>query len=64
LRKGSRGDELPFRLDNVSFKSIIREDNEMLVRIVSEVEVKVVWNCDSSKSPVADDFNFGFIKFS
>ena len=36
----------------------------MLVGIISKVEVKeAVWNCDSSKSPGSDDFNFGFIKF-
>jgi len=52
------------RLDNVGFKSISREDNEMLVGIISEEEVKeAVWNCDSSKSPGPDCFNFGFIKF-
>jgi len=46
------------------FKGITREDNEMLVRRISEEEVKeAVWNCDSSKSPGPDGFNFGFIKF-
>ncbi|XP_068472094.1 uncharacterized protein [Phaseolus vulgaris] len=36
----------------------------MLVGIISEDEVKkVVWNCDNSKSPGPDGFNFGFIKF-
>jgi len=40
------------RLDNVRFKDISREDNEMLVGIIFEDEVKeAVWNCDSSKSP-------------
>jgi len=37
----------------------------MLVRIISEEEVKeAVWNCDNSKSPGPDGFNFCFIKFS
>ena len=31
---------------------------------ITEEEVKnVVWNCDNSKSPGPDSFNFGFIKF-
>ena len=51
-------------MDNVQFKGISREDNEMLVGVISEAEVKeAVWNCDSSKSPGPDGFNFGFIKF-
>jgi len=51
-------------LDNVRFKGISREDNEMLVGIIFKDEVKeAIWNCDSSKSPVPDGFNFGFIKF-
>ena len=33
----------------------------MLVGIISKEEV---WNCDSSKSPRLDGFNFCFIKFS
>ena len=60
-----RGDDLQVRLDNVSFKGVTREDNEMLVGTVSEAEVKAaMWNCDSSKSPRPDDFNFGYVKFS
>ena len=52
------------RLDNVRFNGISREDNEMLVGVIYEAEVKeAVWNCDSSKSPGPDGFNFGFIKF-
>ena len=36
----------------------------MLVGIIFKDEVKeAIWNCDSSKSPVPDGFNFGFIKF-
>jgi len=52
------------RLDNIRFKGISREDNEMLVESISKEEVKeAVWNCDSSKSPGPNGFNFGFIKF-
>jgi len=52
------------RLDNVWFKGITREDNEMLVGAISEAEVKkAVWNCENSKSPGPDEFNFGFLKF-
>ena len=52
------------RLDNVPFKGITREDNEMLIGTISEAEVKeAMWNCDSYKSPGPDGFNFGFIKF-
>ena len=52
------------RLDNVRFNSISDEDNELLVGVVSEKEVKnVVWSCESSKSLSPDGFNFSFIKF-
>ncbi|XP_068466669.1 uncharacterized protein [Phaseolus vulgaris] len=55
---------VPVRLDNACFNSISDEDNEMLVRVISKEEVKlVVWSCDSSKSPGPDDFNFDFMKF-
>ena len=58
------GGRQQFRLDNVRFKGITRENNEMLVGTISKAEVKeAVWNCDSSKSPRPDGFNFGFIKF-
>jgi len=34
----------------------------MLVGAISEAEVKeAVWNCDNSKSPGPDGFNFGFL---
>jgi len=52
------------RLDNDSFNSISGEDNEMLVDVFNEEEIKeTIWSCDSMKSPGLDDFNFGFIKF-
>jgi len=53
------------RLDNVFFNSISDSDNEMLVGSFSKEEIKnAVWNCDSSKSPSPDGFNFSFIKHS
>jgi len=52
------------RLDNVRFNSISEADNELLVGEFSEEEIRTaVWNCESSKSPGPDGFNFGFIKF-
>jgi len=52
------------RLDNVRFNSISDEDNESLVGVVSQEEVKnVVWSSDSSKSPGPNGFNFRFIMF-
>jgi len=52
-------------LDNVRFNSISTEENELLVGEFSEEEIRTaVWNCDSSKSPDPDGFNFGFLKFS
>jgi len=45
----------------VSFKTISGADNASLVGIISEEEIKeAIWNCDSSKSPGPDEFNFGF----
>ena len=36
----------------------------MLVGRISKEEIKeVVWNCDKSKSPGPDGFNFGFLNF-
>jgi len=36
----------------------------MLVgRITKEEAKRVVWSCDSDKSPGLDGYNFGFIKF-
>ncbi|GKU94710.1 hypothetical protein SLEP1_g8163 [Rubroshorea leprosula] len=51
------------KLDGVSFKQVSQADNELLKRVFSEVEVKeAIWDCDSSKSPSPDGFNFRFIK--
>ena len=58
-----KSEEIPVRMD-VSFSSIIDDDNSMLVGIFSKEEVKsTVWSCDSSKSFGPNDFNFDFIKF-
>jgi len=60
----ARKEDCQVRLDNVRFHSISAEDNELLVGDFSEEEIRaVVWNCDSSKSPGPDGFNFGFIKY-
>jgi len=59
-----RNDVFQLKLDNVSFNSILGEDNEILVGDFSEEEIgEVVWSCDSTKSPGPNGFNFGFIKF-
>ena len=51
------------RLDNVRFNSISEEDNELLIADFFEDEIRgAIWNCNSSKSPVPDGFNFGFLK--
>ena len=57
-------EELLVKLDNVCFNTISKEDNQMLVEAFSEEEIKkVVWSCESSKSPGPNGFNIGFIKF-
>ncbi|GKV21933.1 hypothetical protein SLEP1_g31856 [Rubroshorea leprosula] len=51
------------KLDGIGFKQISQADNELLVAPFSEEEVrKVIWECDSSKAPGPDGFNFGFLK--
>ncbi|GKV47542.1 hypothetical protein SLEP1_g54439 [Rubroshorea leprosula] len=51
------------KLDGVSFKQVSQADNELLTRVFSEEEIKeAIWDCDSSKSPGPDGFNFRFIK--
>jgi len=53
------------RLDAVEFKSLSPEDNVSLIFVFSEEEVRdAVWQCDGSKSPNPDGFNFNFIKES
>ncbi|GKV31782.1 hypothetical protein SLEP1_g40447 [Rubroshorea leprosula] len=51
------------KLDGISFKQISRTDNETLIAAFSEQEIKeAIWDCDSSKSPGPDGFNFRFVK--
>jgi len=50
-------------LGSVEFKSIPRETNPSMILDFTEGEVKeVVWQCEGSKSPGPDGFNFFFIK--
>jgi len=50
-------------LDNITFPSLNESDNAMLIQSFSEEEIKdVVWDCESSKSPGPDGFNFSFMK--
>ncbi|GKV32867.1 hypothetical protein SLEP1_g41432 [Rubroshorea leprosula] len=51
------------KVDGISFKQITKEDNELLTAGFSKQEIKeAIWNCDSSKAPGPDGFNFRFIK--
>ena len=53
------------RLDTIEFKSLSTEASLRLIEAFSEEEVKeVVWQCEGSKSPGPDGFNFNFIKKS
>jgi len=51
------------RLDNIGFPLINSEDNNLLISRFSKEEIwEAIWDCDSSKSPGPDGFNFNFIK--
>ncbi|GKV53163.1 hypothetical protein SLEP1_g59701 [Rubroshorea leprosula] len=51
------------KLDGISFNQISQDDNEILIAKFSEEEIKeAIWNCDSSKAPGPDGFNFRFVK--
>ncbi|GKV00002.1 hypothetical protein SLEP1_g12766 [Rubroshorea leprosula] len=51
------------KLDGINFKQLSHEDNETLMAEFTEVEVKnAVWDCEPTKSPGPDGFNFKFIK--
>jgi len=53
------------RLDAVEFKTLSPDVSLSLIEAFSEEEIKeVVWQCEGSKSPVSDEFNFNFIKKS
>ena len=57
--------DLGVRLDEVEFKTLILMDNEGLVAGFTEKEIKdAVWQCEGSKSPGPDGFNFNFIRKS
>ncbi|GKV25907.1 hypothetical protein SLEP1_g35285 [Rubroshorea leprosula] len=51
------------KLDGINFRQIDEADNESLMAAFSEEEIKnAVWDCESSKSPGPDGFNFKFVK--
>ncbi|GKU99298.1 hypothetical protein SLEP1_g12166 [Rubroshorea leprosula] len=50
------------KLDGIHFRQITKTDNEFLTTTFSKQEIKeAIWNCDPSKSPRPDGFNFKFI---
>ena len=51
------------RLDAVEFKALSSESRLGLIAGFSEVEIRdAVWQCEGTKSPGPDGFNFNFIK--
>ncbi|XP_068474698.1 uncharacterized protein [Phaseolus vulgaris] len=53
------------RLDGVEFKSLSEEDNASLIASFTEEEIRnAVWQCEGTKSPGPDGFNFNFLKKS
>ena len=55
--------DIKVRMVNIDFSSISREDNVLLIKRFSEDEIKAaIWDCESSKSPWPDDFNFNFVR--
>lgn len=57
--------DLGVRLDAVEFKSLTLSDNLSLLDGFSEKQIRdVVWQCEGSKSPRPDGFNFNFLKKS
>ncbi|XP_068484992.1 uncharacterized protein [Phaseolus vulgaris] len=57
--------DLGVRLDEVEFKTLTMMDNEGLVAGFTEKEIKdAVWQCEGSKSPGPNGFNFNFIRKS
>jgi len=57
--------DLGVRLDAVEFKSLSVEDNMSLIASFTEKEIRyVVWQCEGTKSPGPDGFNFNFLKKS
>lgn len=51
------------KTEHFEFNIISEDDNAKLIKEFSEEEIKrVVWECESLKSPGPDDVNLGFIK--
>ncbi|GKV05111.1 hypothetical protein SLEP1_g17152 [Rubroshorea leprosula] len=54
---------LRLTLQGINIRTISAADRSMLTQPFTEEEVKAaVWNCDSTKAPAPDGFNFGFLK--
>ena len=50
-------------LDAVEFKSLSAEENLSLIASFTEEEIRdVVWQCEGTKSPGPDGYNFNFFK--
>ncbi len=57
--------DLGVRLDEVDFKTINVSENDSLLANFTEEEIRdAVWQCEGSKSPGPDGFNFNFLKHS
>ncbi len=57
--------DLGVRLDAVEFKSLSISDNLSMLEGFSEEQIRdAVWQCEGSKSPEPDGFNFNFLKKS
>jgi len=55
--------DLGVRLDEVELKTLTTTDNEGLIAVFSEKEIRdAVWQCDGSKSPGPDGFSLNFIR--
>jgi len=53
------------RLGDVEFKSLSLEGSSSLLSNITKEETReAVWQCEGSKSPDSDEFNFNFIKNS
>ncbi|GKV48207.1 hypothetical protein SLEP1_g55033 [Rubroshorea leprosula] len=51
------------KLDGIRFNKISEANNDILTTTFSEEEIKeAIWECESSKSPGPDGFNFRFVK--
>ncbi|GKU89772.1 hypothetical protein SLEP1_g3866 [Rubroshorea leprosula] len=51
------------KLDGINFKQLSHANNESLMAEFSEEEIKnAVWDCEPTKSPGPDGFNFKFMK--